>query len=152
MILDSQLQFSAAQALTVTAVSTNVIDTGAMFAGAVEADRNYGIGEPMGVLISVIVAADFTTTDETYRFDLQTDTVVGFGTVVTISQSTIVAALLTAGSQHVIPIPGDRRMSRFVRMNYTLGGTTPSVTVTAFLQPMSMIQNYISYVDALTIS
>lgn len=151
MFVDAQLQFSSAQALVATAVSTNIIDTGANFAGT-EADRNVGVGEPMGVLISVIVAADFTTTDETYRFDLQTDTVVGFGTLVVLFAVTIVATLLTAGAQMVLPLPADKRGLRFLRMNYTLGGTTPSVTVSSFLQPLSMLQNFIVYQDALTIS
>jgi len=58
MILDSLLQFSDAQALTVTgAVSTNVID--------LSNDRKIGIGEPMAAVVTIGVAADFTTTTGT---------------------------------------------------------------------------------------
>lgn len=154
MFLDAQLQFSLAQALTVTAVSTNVIDTGIVFGGVgVGDDRNIGIGEPMGVVISVLVAADATTGDETYQFDVQSDTVVGFGSAVVIASRAILRTLLTAGSQWVIPIPADSgNIGQYLRMNYVLGGTTPTITVTTHLQPLSMIQNYVTYADALTIS
>ena len=154
MFLDAQLQFSAAQALTVTAVSTNVIDTGVNFGGVgVIDDRNIGIGEPMGVLIVVTVAADTSSGNETYQFDVQSDTVVGFGSLVTIASRVIDKALLTAGSQWVIPIPADGpQIGQFLRLNYVLGGTTPTITVSSFLQPLSMLQNYIAYPDALTIS
>ena len=60
MILDSLLKFSDAQALTATADSTNVID--------LSNDRDIGIGEPMALVVTVGVAADFTTGDETYQF------------------------------------------------------------------------------------
>jgi len=152
MFVDAQLQFSAAQALTVTAASTNVIDTGVNFAGT-EVDRNVGIGEPMNVLICVIVAADVADGNETYQFDLQTDTVVGFGSAVVLVSRIIARALLTAGSIWSIPVPADwPQIKRYLRMNYTLGGTTPTITVSAFLQPMSMMQNFVVYQDALTIS
>lgn len=152
MFVDAQLQFSAAQALVATAASTNIIDTGVNFAGT-EVDRNIGIGEPMHAMVCVIVAADATTGDETYQFDLQTDAAVGFGTVVTLYSRIISRTLLIAGSLWSLPIPADApQIKRYLRMNYTLGGTTPLITVSAFLQPMNMTQNFVVYQDALTIS
>lgn len=152
MFLDSQLQFSAAQALAGTGVSTNIIDTGANAFAGFNVDRNVGIGEPICVVIDVIVAADLASGDETYQFDLQTDTVVGFGSLVAVVSRVISRALLVAGSQWVMPVPPDTHTSRFLRMNYVLGGTTPSITVTSTLTLMSMLQNYIAHPDALTIS
>ena len=63
MILDAQNQFSPAQAITADAVGTNVID--------LSQDRSIGNGEPMGVLFCVDVAADQTTGDEDYTFDVE---------------------------------------------------------------------------------
>lgn len=143
MIRDSQNLLSDGQGLTASAASTNVIDFGA--------DRNMGVGEPMGVVVTVDVAADYTTQNETYAFGLQTDSDEAFGTVVTVLSRTILATSLTAGSKWVLPLPGDGSMSRYFRAYYTLGGTTPTITVSAALVPLSMIQNDQQYADAITI-
>lgn len=143
MILDAQQQFSDAQALTATADSTNYIDFGV--------DRDMGKGEPLAVVITVDTAADSTTGDETYAFAIETDDNTSFSSATTLVSRTIAAASLTAGSRHVIPLGYTNE--RYAQLVYTLGGTTPSVTVTAFLQPMSMIDsNDVYYADGFTIS
>ena len=145
MILDSQLQFSDAQALTATAVSTNVLDMGAPL-------RKLGVDTGLVVLITVDVAADFTTEDETYSFALQMDTTAAFGSATEVASRTILAADLTAGSQHVIPIPSHIWVEQFLRLNTTLAGTTPTITFTAFLQPHNHVQNEAVYPDNSTIT
>ncbi len=142
MFLDVLLMFSDAQALTATAVSTNVIDQGL--------DRNLGRGEPLGVMITVDVAADVAEANETYQFDLQTDDNEAFGSATVLVSRVIGRALLTAGSVHVLPVPLDAE--RYLRLNYTLGGTTPLITVTAHLQPWHTIDTYEAHPDAITIS
>lgn len=150
MILDSQHTLSDAQALTVTAVSTNIIDLGV--------DRNLGIGEPMCVLITVDVTADATTGDETYQFDIETDDNSGFASPLILARRIVSAlpniprATLAAGFKLAIPIPNDTTAERFIRLNYTLGGTTPIITVTAQLQPMSMVQADAVFAKGYTIS
>lgn len=142
MFLDSLQLYSDAQALTATAVSTNVIDH--------KQDRNLGIGEPLVVVVVVDVALDRTTGDETYSVTLQTDDNEAFGsptTVVTLSLLTY-----TAGTKFVIFVPADLLTERYTRLNYTLGGTTPTGTVTAFLTLASMVQNNVVYADAITVS
>ena len=133
MIIDSQNLLSDAQALTASAASTNIVDLGS--------DRNIGIGKSMAVVITVDVAADGTTTDETYTFAVQADDNAAFSSAANVVSRTIGYASLTAGSQHVLPIPPDTSMERYLRLYATLGGTTPSVTITADLKPMDMIQN-----------
>lgn len=146
MYVDNEQAFSIAQALTATAVSTNVIDLGA--------DRDIGKGEPMAVVINVVVAADVANANETYQFDVQTDALAAMGSPDVIASRTFTnaqaAAKLTLGARIVIPIPGD--CENCLRLNYTLAGTTPSITVTAHLQPMSMIQAEATYPDAVTIT
>lgn len=142
MILDSQLTLSDAQALTATAVSTNVID--------LSADRDIGAGEPLAVVVTVDTAADTASGNETYQVDLQTDDNSGFSSATVIASRAIAGAALTAGAIFVIPIPHDNE--RYLRLNYTLGGTTPSVTVTAQVQPMSMIDKRALYASGYSIS
>lgn len=143
MFLDSQLEFSNAQALTATAVSTNDIDLGV--------DRDIGIGEPMAIVITVGVDADFTTTDETYQFQLLTDNDVAFGSATVLSTtSAINGDDLTAGKSVVIPIGYTNE--RYLRMNNILAGTTPTITLDAYLQPMSMIDGKVDYANGYDIT
>lgn len=143
MILDSQHQYAAAQVLAATGVSTNVIDHGS--------DRELGVGEPLAVLI-VITAIDATSADETYTVQLQADDNVGFATPLPVGGLVNVPRAIGANSKVVIPVPPDTAMERFSRLSWTLGGTTPSITYSAFLVPQSFIQNNVLYDDALTIS
>lgn len=145
MIIDAQNLFSDAQAITADAVGTNVID--------LSADRSIGTGEPMAVVFCVDVAADQTTGDEDYTFDVEYATdaaqttgrqlvgrrVFESGTPTAPAQD---ADLLVAGFQFAIPIPPTElsESERYLGIRYDVTGTTPTITVTAFLQPLSMVQ------------
>lgn len=145
MILDQQLQFDLNVALTATAASTNYID--------LSQARQIGQGVQLGVLITVSVGADHTTGDETYEFKLQTDSSSGFGSAVTIIDAIIPAAQLTTGAKIFLPIPeGLGLFKEFIRMDYVLGGTTPTITFSAELQPQSMVDEYTYYPSGYTIS
>ncbi|MCW3505653.1 Bbp16 family capsid cement protein [Burkholderia cenocepacia] len=123
MYIDSLLEFSRAQALSASGASTNIIDLGS--------DRDIGPGRPLWVVVAVAVAADNTTGDETYSIALQTDDNAAFSSPTTIATLAPAAASMPAGSRFVIGMPFANE--RYLRLNYTLGGTTPSVTLNAFL-------------------
>lgn len=137
MRLDHQEILSDGQALTESAASTSYKDFGK--------DRNIGIGEQMCVVVVPTVAADATTGDETYTFAVQTDDNSSFSSATTLSSRAIAAASLTVGSIHVLPIPADKSMERYMRAYYTLAGTTPTITVKAALLPVSDVQNHALY-------
>jgi len=142
MYLDAQDLFSDAQALTGNVVSTNIIDFGQ--------DRNIGIGEPLVVVVGIDVAAGGTT--PTLQVTIQADDNSGFASPGTVATGpTWAAAVLTAGAQFVIPVPPDLLTERFMRLSYTVGGTSPTVTVTAFLQPASMVQNAVLYASGIPV-
>jgi hypothetical protein len=144
MYIDSQLLFSDAQAVSADAASTNLVDLGVA--------RNLFDGEPLAVVLVVDVAADGTTTDETYEFQIETDDNSGFSSPTDLLVHSIGYASLTAGSKHVLPVPVGAAVERYLRVYYNVGGTTPSVTVTAFLQPLSMVDKFKVYADNITIS
>jgi hypothetical protein len=144
MFIDAQLLFSDAQAITADAASTNLIDIGIA--------KNLFDGEPLAVVLVVDTAADGTTTDETYEFQIEMDDAAAFSTPTDLVVHSIGYASLTAGSTHIIPIPVGVNVEQYVRLYYNVGGTTPSITVTAFLQPLTMVQKYKSYSDNITIS
>ncbi len=156
MYIDAQAQFSEAQAVTTTAVGTNVID--------LSQDRSIGNGEPLGVVFSVDVAADQTTGDEDYTFDLEYASnaaqstarqIIGrrifeSGTPTAPAQD---ANLLVPGFRFVIPVPPTAlsESEAFIGIRYVVAGTTPTITMTAFLTLMSMIDANISYPDGYAI-
>jgi hypothetical protein len=143
MILDKELQFSDSTALTASA-NSSVVNLGA-------ASRLFA-GEPMVVVINVEVAADFTSADETYAFALQTDDNVGISSPTTLASRTILATALTAGSIHTLAVPVESDVEQFLRLAYTLAGTTPSVTVSAHLVPQTFPDKYKTYPDNSQIS
>jgi hypothetical protein len=135
--VDAQNLYSDAQALTVTAVSTNIIDHGQ--------DRNLGIGTPLDVVVTIDVAA---AGGGTLTITLQTDDNAAFSSAATVATTAaIAAATLVAGYQLIIPVPPDTLMERFSRLNYTLA-TMTGITVTSFLTQRSMTQNAINYASA----
>lgn len=144
MYQDNFLLLSDAQAITADAASTNVIDFGAVA-------RNLPVGEPLALVITVDVAADFTTGDETYTFIARTSAAAALTSPTDIASRTIAASALTAGSVHVIPL-GSPMSLRYLGAYYDVGGTTPSITVTASIMPLSMVQQYQSYPKGYTIS
>jgi hypothetical protein len=140
---DAQNNYSDAQALTVTAVSTNLIDHGQ--------DRNLGVGTQLLVEIAVDVAAGGTS--PTMAVVLQTDDNAAFSSAATVATSpTFAQADMTAGAVLYVPVPPDTRMERFSRLSYTMGGTSPTVTVTAFLIRASDIQAAPQYAAGVTVS
>lgn len=157
MYLDAQLLFSDAQAVTADAVGTNVID--------LSVDRSIGVGEPMCVVFSVDVAADQTTGDEDYTFEVEYASnaaqttgrqligrrVFESGTPTAPAQD---ADLLVAGFKFAIPIPPTTlsESERYLGVRYDVTGTTPTITVTAWLAPMSMVEFNSHYPDGITIS
>lgn len=129
MLTDIQATLSDAQALTATANSTDYYNSGSAY--------DWSRGQAMGVLVTVGVAADFTTGDETYQFQVETDDNTSFSSATVIADKTVAAANLTAGDKVILPFHGDAE--QYVRVAYTLGGTTPSVTVTAEVKPLADI-------------
>ena len=145
MIHDLEERFSDAQAVTTSAVGTNV--------KSLVVDRSLGNGTPMCVLFSVDVAADQTTGDEDYTFDVeyasdaaQTTSrqligrrVYESGTPTAPAQD---ADLLVAGYQFVIPIPPTKltESELFLGIRYVTAGTSPSITMTAVLMPQNMVE------------
>lgn len=144
MFLDAQAIFSNSQAITADAVGTNVID--------LSVDRSIGNGDPMAVMFVCTVAADQGTGDEDYIFEVEYASnaaqttgrqligrrVFESGTPTAPAQN---ADLLVPGFSFYIPIPPTQlsESEQYLGVRYDVAGTTPSVTMKAYLTPMSMI-------------
>lgn len=133
MILDAQTTLSDFQALSATGASTNLIDFTKV--------RNLGVGEPLALVLTLDVAADATDGNETYTAQLQTDTTAAFGSPVAVGPVITITRGDAAGKKYTILLPNDASIKQFLRLNFTLGGTTPSVTLTAEIVPAFDVQN-----------
>lgn len=83
MILDAQNEFSDGQAVTSTAISTNVIDL-----GATNTLKDIGAGEPVYLVVQTIVAATDSGSDATLTVTLESDSTADLATSATVHFST----------------------------------------------------------------
>ena len=137
-MVDARLEFSSAQALTASADSTNVVDL-------TQTARQIGAGRPMFVHFNVTVAADFTSSDETYTFGVATGAATSLGTV--LSSRAIVAGTLVAGYNFTMAVP-TTGVLRYIGVEYVLAGTSPTITVDAYLSDQEAY-SWASYADAI---
>jgi len=132
MITDAQLLFSNAQAVTVSAASTNIVDQG------VAGNALGGGAEPY--VIAQIDEAFTQAGALNVTFDLQTATDAAFTSPVTLASSGAIAkASLTIGARPLrVRIPPGAL--RYLRMYYTASDTASAGKVTAFITPETSVQ------------
>jgi hypothetical protein len=108
MLLDQQALFSAAQAITATAASTNVIDTGS--------SKDVGKYGDIPLLIQVVEAFNTLTS---LTVTVQTDDNSSFSSATDVISMVIPLASLTVGYKTpVITLP--MKLERYIRLNYTV--------------------------------
>jgi len=139
MMIDKEHVLCSAQAVTADADATNVID--------LQNVRHIGDGNGMSVFVQVGVAADSTTGDETYKFNVVTDDNASLSSDTIVVDRTIAAALLTAGSIHEIKIPQGATLERYLGLAFDVGGTTPTITVTAWLGETGSLPSVRTYAN-----
>lgn len=126
MFMDALGLVSDAQAVSATGFSTNTID---LTAGA--AARAIGTGESVGFGLAVDVALAGTT--PTFSVDVVQSDNANLSTPDVLSSTTLTAAQLAAGAAHFVQVPPGQPTKRYLGLRYNLGGTTPTITVTAWL-------------------
>ena len=144
MMRDAQLQFSDAQAVTVDAPSTNIIDLGVA--------RNLFDGEPLAIVVEVDVNAVYPNTDETYEIQVEMDDNEAFNTPTDLSATVFPYTALVKGKHIILPMPIGVEIERYLRLYFNTGGTAPAVTLTAYLQPLSAIEKLRTYKRGYTVS
>lgn len=128
MIFDRSLLMSNAQAITASAASTDVIDlgtTGTVFGNSTALVRDVGRGYEIPIRVQVVTAFNNLTS---LSVAVQTDDNSGFSTAKTVAISqAIPLASLVAGYvfEEVALIVGTNE--RYLRLNYTVVGTAPTL-------------------------
>jgi hypothetical protein len=120
--VDSQLALQAAVTKTAS-FNSAALDMGSGWAPG-------GGGVPMQAIVNYS-AGDFTTGDESYTFKVQDSP---DNSAWTDRSPAVVAPVTVAAPSGVISV-GAFIQQRYVRLVATLGGTTPSITYSANLQP-----------------
>lgn len=158
MLIDAQTLLWSAAALTSDAASTNTYDLGAAYSGgsANGSAIDPSVGEPLCAVINVGVAADNTTGDETYAFEVIQSANADLSSPdvlirVPFTNAQVTAGLLAAGSNIIIPIPSGSVTKRYLGLNYDGSGTTPTITVTAWITALSMVQRDKKYYASATV-
>jgi len=138
MLQDRQELLSNAQAFTATGVSTDKYATGMVAS-------KFGAGKAIGIAIAVTTAADFTSANETYSFALCSDGDPALGSPTVHEERAITAANLPLGAKHFIALDPNAECERYIGLRATLGGTTPSVSITAALMTYEQFTTWKAY-------
>lgn len=144
MILDAELLFSDAQAVTAAAASTNYIDLSQV--------RDIGTGEDLYIFVSVDVALTDSGSDSTVAVALEGDSTTTFTPDASTSLFTI-PALAAAGSIYYAKLsPGaDALQYRYIQLKYTpANGNLTTGSFTAGI--VKDIAKFKAYADNITIS
>ena len=132
MLMSEQQLFSDSQALTQTAVSTNIIDlgaTGTVTGGAAALVRDIGPGKPIPIFVRLDV--DSGGTSPTLDVAVQVDTVENFASPTTVDTAAQVAGGSAGDEVYLNVYLPEGVNQRYLRLNYTLAGTSPTYTVSA---------------------
>ncbi len=126
MITDKENIFSDAQAITVDAISTNVID---LLPAAANTTTTIGTGTELILFVHVDVL--LAGTSETIIFTLETDSTADLATSATTHITSETFTALAAGVNIYFPFIPDQTWERYLGVRYNVGGTSPTVTVTS---------------------
>jgi len=137
MYVDKQTEFSDAQAVTATAISTNVVD---LYAGTAanainNVLRDIGTGQDVYLVVSMLAAATAAGA-ATVTITLESDSVVGLGTSPTVHFTTVAFSIaqMAAGATLVaVKLPAGS-YERYLGLRYTVAtGPLTGGTFDAFL-------------------
>lgn len=144
MYVDSQLQFSSAQAVTAAAGSTNTLDLGAV--------RDIGSGEPLYLVVTVTTAMTDAGSDSSVTIAMEGDSTTTFTPDGT-ENVLLIPAVSAAGASFFAALnPGSLPLQfQYVRLLYTPNnGNLTTGSFTAFLT--KDIAKYRAYAKNYTIS
>ena len=150
MLIDFQTLLSDSQAFSATGVSTNTMDM-----GSPTPKNDVGSGEPLAAVFTVEVAADLASGDETYQFQVIQSANANLSSQDVLLQTDtayITKAILVAGYQLVIPVPPDLVTKQYLGIRLVLGGTTPTITISASILPLKAVKVGRMYAKGYTIS
>jgi len=154
MYVDSQELFSDAQAVTSTAISTNVLDLNAASASNVPLLQDIGNGEPIYLVVTTTTACTDTSSDATLTLTLESDSTANLATSATVHISTgalAFATYATAGSVVFAGALPSGNYERYLGLRYTIAdGPLTAGAFTGFLT--KDLQRYRYYASGFSVA
>lgn len=147
MILDKLTEVALAQAFTSDAATGSSYDL-----GNTTVKRDIAVGQGVSLCWFVTVAADFTTGDETYEFQVIQSANADLSSPDILGQRTVLASGLTVGAIVEQIIPPGAITKRYLGGFFNGGGTTPTLTASSYLLPSSFVQQYKAYTSSIVIA
>lgn len=127
MILDNTLVLSDEQAITATALSTNVIDLGAAgtpYGASTALSADMGIGQRIALNVGVTAAFNNLTS---LKISLETDDNAGMTSAKEVASRTYLLAEINSAKQLEFPAALIEGVDeRYVALRYTVTGTAPT--------------------------
>lgn len=127
MYVDSNLELSDSQAVTATAISSNVIDLSTVVAGggasiSPNTRQDIGQGEDIYLVVNTAVACTDVGSDATLTITLETDDAVGLGTsVVVLNFGTLAFAAFAAAGTNLVAVKlPSFQYRRYLGLRYTI--------------------------------
>lgn len=136
MLLDYEDQVCRTQAFTATAVSASAIDS-------TSASADMFIGRRMAGLFIPSVAAGAGSTH--VLAVIEADDTALTTNVTVLGSISVLAAALTVGSIHEIPVPQGVKARRYIGIRNTISGGATTVTADAWIVPQDEINKYKSF-------
>ena len=151
MLLDSQLMFSDAQAVTSTTISTNVYDTNTN--NSPNTVKDLGAGEPLYLIVQTQTTCTDVGSDATLTVSLESDSTADLATSPTVHFSTgalAFASFATAGTRLCAVRLPDGAYERYLGVRYTVSnGPLTAGKFNAFL--VKDVQSLTNYASGFTI-
>jgi hypothetical protein len=113
MYVDSQLEFSDAQAITASAASDNLVDLGAT-------QVDLGVGEPLYLVVNVTTAFTDAGSDSTVLVEIEQDTTAAFSSATAVQTVGTFAALSAVGDKKIARLAPLAITEQFIRLQYTV--------------------------------
>jgi hypothetical protein len=142
MRIDNDLTYSSAQTLTASGPSTNFIN-----------HRVPGVvaqGKQMLARVVLKAAPDAGNGDETYKVKIQTDDNTSFSSPTDLTPDFDIPRTAKKGDKFDVALPKNAKVEKYTRLFYTLGGTTPSLQVDAWLTDSDSVESWQAYEDRLS--
>lgn len=142
MVLDSLAKLMDAQAVA----SSDQVSASSYDLGNVTPKRQVGTGEPLSLLFIVTTAAagDAGTLTDAFVISAIGSAAAALTTPTTHISRTILAADLTAGSIHEVPVPVGTPILRYLGAHVD-AGSGDSVSFDCYVVPRSMVQAFLAY-------
>lgn len=132
MLTSAEQTFSDGQNLTSSGASTNIIDlgaTGTVLRAPAALVRDIGKGNPIPIVVRL--TADASGTSPTLDVDVEVDDNDSFSSATVVGSSEQKAGGSAGDEIYLDVYLPEGTNERYLRLNYTLGGTSPDYTIWA---------------------